>query len=46
MRNSGGTYRYPRPWVQLEQGSNRDQIRLNWGESLRGEVQVVVRVDK
>ncbi|OIQ35333.1 MAG: hypothetical protein BM559_02155 [Roseobacter sp. MedPE-SWchi] len=46
MRNSSGTYRYPRPWVQLEQGSNKDEIRLNWGESLRGEVQVVVRVDK
>jgi hypothetical protein len=34
------------PYVQLEQGSNDNQIRLNWGESLRGEVQVVVRVDK
>lgn len=46
MRDSAGTYKYPRPYVQLAKGSNKDEIRLNWGESLRGEVQVVVRVDK
>jgi hypothetical protein len=46
VRNASGTFRYAMPYVQLEQGSNDDQIRLNWGENLRGEVQVVVRVDK
>ncbi len=45
IRTSGGSNRYVTPYVQLEQGGNGDQISLSWGESLRGEVQLVMRVD-
>ena len=46
IRTSGGGTRYATPYVEVEQGSNRDQIRLRWEEALRGEVQVIVRVDR
>ena len=45
IRTSGGSSRYVMPYADVEQGSNKDQIRLNWGEALHGEVQVVVRID-
>lgn len=45
IQTSGGSNRYVMPYVQLEQGGNGDQISLSWGESLRGEVQLVMRVD-
>ncbi|WP_171176052.1 glycosyl hydrolase family 28-related protein [Ruegeria sp. HKCCD8929] len=37
--------RYQAPYVQLQQGTNKDQIRLNWSEALKGEVSVIMRVD-
>ncbi|MDE4176431.1 glycosyl hydrolase family 28-related protein [Phaeobacter sp. PT47_59] len=46
IRTGGGSSRYAMPYVQVEQGGNRDQIRLNWEEAVRGEVQVIVRVDR
>ncbi len=46
LRTSSGSTRFATPYAQVEQGSNRDQIRLQWSEALRGEVQVIVRVDR
>ncbi|KAE9628314.1 glycosyl hydrolase family 28-related protein [Parasedimentitalea maritima] len=46
IRTSGGSSRYAMPYVDLEQGSNRDQIDLVWEESVHGEVQVTMRMDK
>ncbi|MVO17151.1 glycosyl hydrolase family 28-related protein [Parasedimentitalea huanghaiensis] len=46
IRTSGGSSRYAMPYVDLEQGSNQDQIDLVWEESVHGEVQVTMRMDK
>jgi hypothetical protein len=46
IRTGGGSTRYATPYIEVEQGSNRDQVRLRWQEALRGEVQVIVRVDR
>lgn len=46
IRTGGGSLRYFMPYVEVEQGANRDRIRLNWQEAVRGEVQVIVRVDR
>ncbi|MEP1329003.1 glycosyl hydrolase family 28-related protein [Pseudophaeobacter sp.] len=46
IETSGGSDRFVTPYVRLERGSNDDEIDLVWPEALRGEVQVVVRVDK
>lgn len=45
IRTGGGSRRYVMPHVSVREGSNRDRIELDWGESVRGLVQVMVRVD-
>ena len=45
VRNGGGSTVWSFPHVDLEQGSNKDQIRLNWPEAVQGKVQVQIRMD-
>jgi hypothetical protein len=42
LRNSSNQTRYAVPYVDLQQGSDSDQVRLNWEEPLRGTVTVKV----
>lgn len=46
IETSGGSDRFALPYVHLERGSNNDEVDLVWEDPVRGEVQVVVRVDK
>ncbi|MCA0871932.1 right-handed parallel beta-helix repeat-containing protein [Seohaeicola saemankumensis] len=46
IRNAGGTAVYAMPYAQLEQGTNKDQIKLGWPEAVEGKVDVVFRIDK
>jgi len=46
ITTSGGSSRYAMPYADLEQGSNKDQVDLVWEESVRGEVQLTMRMDK
>jgi len=45
LRNSGNSIRYVMPYVRLEQGAAMDQVDLVWGEALRGDVTVSMRID-
>ena len=44
-RNASNTIRYVNPYVRLEEGVNNDQVDLVWGEALRGDVTVSIRID-
>ena len=46
ITNSSGSTRYNMPNVSLLQGSSQDQIDLNWGESVKGSVNVIIRMDR
>jgi pectate lyase-like protein len=43
---AGGAARYSMPFVRVEQGVDKDQVDVVWEEDLRGEVGLVVRMDK
>ncbi|MEP2531350.1 glycosyl hydrolase family 28-related protein [Shimia sp.] len=45
LKNSNNVTVYATPYVDLEDGSDGDQVRLNWETALSGDVSVVVRVD-
>lgn len=45
IQNSSNATVSSMPYVQVEQGTNRDQINVVWPESCRGRVQVTARVD-
>ncbi|WP_170369677.1 glycosyl hydrolase family 28-related protein [Ruegeria arenilitoris] len=45
LRTAFGTLRYSAPYVQLQQGTNQDQIKLRWSEALSGEVSVIMRIE-
>lgn len=45
LRTSGNSTRYITPYAEVEQGSGNDQIRLRWQEAVKGEVQVLMRMD-
>lgn len=46
MRNAGGSVVYPAPYVRLNEGSNKDEVDLVWPEAVRGDVRVLVRMDR
>ncbi|TMV10123.1 right-handed parallel beta-helix repeat-containing protein [Ruegeria sediminis] len=46
LRTGGEAIRYATPYVQLQQGSRQDQVRLNWPEAVKGTVSVIMRIDK
>ena len=46
ITTSGGSSRHAMPYANLEQGSNKDQVDLVWEESVKGEVQLTLRMDK
>lgn len=45
IRNSAGSTQYIAPYAQLNQGSQKDRINLLWGTSVRGAVQLSIRMD-
>jgi hypothetical protein len=45
IRNGSGSNEYITPYAELEEGSQNDQVNLQWGTAVRGEVQVSVRMD-
>ena len=45
MRNAAGQISRDMPYVNVERGANKDQIDIHWGEPVRGEVAVKIRMD-
>ncbi len=45
IRNAQNQTRHIMPYAEAEQGSQKNQARLFWGESVRGEVRVTMRID-
>ncbi|MDG1472320.1 MAG: right-handed parallel beta-helix repeat-containing protein [Ascidiaceihabitans sp.] len=45
IRNSSGTDQFIAPYAELSRGSQNDQVNLQWGTAVRGEVQISVRMD-
>lgn len=45
IKNAAGQAVYAMPYVQTQQGSNKDQIQLIWPEPVEGEVIVTTRID-
>lgn len=45
LRNSSNAIRYLAAYVDPEQGADHDEILLRWPEAVRGEVQVLMRMD-
>ncbi|MBE1283573.1 MAG: right-handed parallel beta-helix repeat-containing protein [Rhodobacteraceae bacterium] len=46
ITTSSGSRRYLSPHVDRLQGTNKDSVRLNWGEAVKGTVNCIVRMDK
>ncbi|MQY42609.1 right-handed parallel beta-helix repeat-containing protein [Epibacterium sp. SM1969] len=46
IETASGADRFNMPYVQLRQGSARDALNLVWPENLRGEVMMLVRMDR
>jgi len=46
LRTTLGTTRYATPYVLVEQGSDDDKVQLRWQENLRGEVSVIMRMER
>ncbi|MGV6805613.1 MAG: glycosyl hydrolase family 28-related protein [Ruegeria sp.] len=40
-----GTTRYAEPYVQLQQGGNKDKVKLRWPESVKGKASVIMRME-
>lgn len=45
LRSSSGAVKYATPYIRLQQGSEQDQVSLNWPEPLKGRVSVTMRID-
>lgn len=45
IRNGSGSIRHDMPYVDLNQGGDRDQIRVRWPVGVEGRVMVKVRMD-
>ncbi|MFW8636542.1 glycosyl hydrolase family 28-related protein [Cribrihabitans pelagius] len=45
VRTGGNDNRYAMPYAEVQRGPDRDQVELRWPEALKGEVQVVMRMD-
>ena len=46
VTNASDEQVFQSPHVDLQQGTDRDQVVLTWGEALKGEVQITVRMDR
>ena len=42
---SGSTDVFIQPWAQVEQGADKSEVRLKWGQSTRGRANVTMRCD-
>ena len=45
IRNASNVRQFVMPYVEVQQGANRDQIQLVWPTAVRGRVQAAVRMD-
>lgn len=45
IETNAGADRFEMPYVQLQQGTNGDEIGIRWSEALKGKVQLRVRSD-
>lgn len=45
IRTSGSTEVFEMPYVQLQQGSGKDKVKLTWSQAVRGEVALSIRID-
>ena len=45
ITNGSGATVYTMPYVQTEQGANKDEVKLVWSEPVKGEVTISVRID-
>ncbi|MBY6068792.1 right-handed parallel beta-helix repeat-containing protein [Leisingera aquaemixtae] len=45
LQTSGNSTRYIAPYAEVLQGADSDEIRLRWQEAVKGEVQVLIRMD-
>lgn len=45
IRTSGSTEVFDMPYVELQQGSNKDKVKLVWPQAVRGEVALSIRID-
>ena len=45
LRSVFNSVRFATPYVELEQGSDRNNIQLRWSEGLRGTVSAIMRID-
>lgn len=45
IRTSSNTTKYQMPYVETEQGTNGDKIKLGWDDPVRGTVTVKIRID-
>ncbi|MGR3492753.1 MAG: right-handed parallel beta-helix repeat-containing protein, partial [Shimia sp.] len=46
ITDSSGARSHAMPYTQVRQGTNQDQIKVNWDRPVKGEIQLVARVDK
>lgn len=45
VKTAGNVANYAMPYVNTEQGANKDQVELHWPDALQGQVGVMVRMD-
>ncbi len=45
LRSGNNAVRYATQYVDLQQGSSGDQVRLNWSDAVKGKVSVTMRID-
>ena len=45
LQTGGNSTRHVSPYAEVLQGANQDEIRLRWPEAVKGEVQVLMRMD-
>ena len=45
IRNASNAINRDQPYANVEKGANRDEIEIVWGEPVRGEVAVKIRMD-
>ncbi|UWQ90637.1 glycoside hydrolase family 55 protein [Rhodobacteraceae bacterium M382] len=45
LSDSGGTTRYIAPYAAVLEGANFDVVKLSWGQAVKGEANVIIRMD-
>lgn len=45
IKDGSGAGVYEMPYVQVQQGANKDQVNVRWSKSVTGKIQVIARMD-